>query len=333
MEVCFFVIAVAYIFLHLPFSSGRKTTREEVFSPPPFGVPDDVDEGIKAMRGGSLNRVIASSVAAGSMIDNDLTQKLKLNGQNNEDVRKEIMQSFFTKLNRCDVNGLVKIIRNCHELCWLSTPDVFEPVVGRSDIMMLLSLILETYPDGVWMPSAVSFLSPCNAYCTFRFTGTRVFDHPINALYRQIKVHIQSTCVSSLQTESSQQLVNDVTEYAVPTDNMMLDGDDRYSNQQQQQQHVQCSSNHSSYEDKRTMRSGSDAPPRLMNTLQQQQYQQDVNGGSETIRFPRRANSMRETKAIEAAILKEGPTSYRRQLEFMYNESNEIVRIVFTNIL
>lgn len=313
---------------------NRKTKREEAFGTSSY---DDEDaDGIKAMRGGSLGRVIASSVAAGTIVGLDANARLFSgdgqtvnpsvlqqavgiipNGTNNvtiangglskEEERKQLVSRFFQRLNRCDVSGLVQIIRHCDEVCVLSTPDVLDPIIGRSDIMMLISLYIEAYPDGVWTPSAISLVGD-TASCTYRFMGTRVFDHPINTLYRQIKTHMGTIMAASSQHHQidffanamdAQRLVNEVAESAVPIDS----------------HHTHSSSEPSSSHDQASA---------------WQEQQQETN---QPILFRRRSRSLREVKAIETAVLEEGPTTYRRKLEFIFNEYNEIVQILYTNIL
>lgn len=412
------------------------------------------------MRGGSLGRVIASSVAAGSLVDqqNELERQRSssLQSYNNaylaasqaglEEERKAIMVQFFQKLNRCDVSGLVKIIRNCHEVCVLSTPDVSEPIIGRSDIMMLLSLFIEAYPDGIWTPGAITASSADTISCTYRFMGTRVFDHPINILYRQIQTHIGSILAASSNHRleiatgmDAEKLVSEVAEGAVPTDTYHQEQiHQREMEAEEEEQQVIsihypsqphgklnlptlpiASSSSSSSSQKASQnpptysassfqhppvpplvrqtspRLGTIVPgptdshaslqhppvtmvrqtsPRLggilpdthahsNNTMHSGPYahfleeaslghkqhhsgfdgsnhsssnnlqgHDDADNGA--IMFRRRSRSLREVKTIESAVLQEGPTTYRRRLEFLFNvDTAEISHIVFTNLL
>lgn len=392
------------------------------------------------MRGGSLGRVIASSVAAGSLVEQNELERQRSGSQQShnsaqqaalqaalEEERKAIMVQFFQKLNRCDVNGLVKIIRNCHEVCVLSSPDVFEPIVGRSDIMMLLSLFIEAYPDGIWTPGVISASSADTISCTYRFMGTRVFDHPINILYRQIQTHIGSILAASSNHRleiatglDAEKLVTEIAEGAVPTDTyhqeqihqreMEMEDDQQvisihYPNQPHDHpfgksnvplsslQPVSSSSSASNSQKiaqlnppKQSASSVQQPPvpplvrqtsPRTLSALpgfsdahgsngithgpyahcleeaashsQKLSQHSGANGSHNSsnsnihssddadngaIMFRRRSQSLREVKTIESAVLQEGPTTYRRRLEFLFNvDTAEISHIVFTNVL
>jgi len=347
----------------------RKMKRDEA-----YGYDDDCAEAIKAMRGGSLGRVIASSVAAASFADNDKNARL-LSGDgrtldpsilqqavsgkiatstnsnscgtiNNreqhlckDEEKKQLVCTFFQRLNRCDIAGLVKIIRHCDEICVLSTPDVLEPIIGRSDIMMLISLLIEAYPDGVWTPSAIT-ISGDIASCSYRFMGTRVFDHSINSLFRQIKTNIGSIIAASSQhhqidffsnSMDALRLVNGIAEGAVPTDShysqapvVATDWQEKeqsaYDQYRLQQQQAQSMNNHPS-------------SPRNCLQFSNPAIPCQNGDGNEPIMIRRHSRTLREVKAIETAVLEEGSTMYRRKLEFIFNADNEIIQIIFTNIL
>ena len=51
------------------------------------------------------------------------------------------------------------------------------------------------------------------------------------------------------------------------------------------------------------------------------------------IRLPRRVQSLREVKTLETAVLKEGPTSYKRKIEATFDDENKIIRFVSSSIV
>lgn len=160
------------------------------------------DDQIKFMRFGSLGRIIASSVVASTPAVSSkgkLPYPLISCPENTE--RGELMKFTAVKLinafNLGDLGRLALLVRElCDESCSLITPDVHcdDFIVGRADVMMLFSLILETYPDGVYRQLS-SIVSNNNVTVTYTFVGTRVFEQSMNSLYRQCRIHAAGVAV------------------------------------------------------------------------------------------------------------------------------------------
>lgn len=141
-----------------------------------------------------------------------------------DEARKGVVSKFLRCLNFGDMNGLAKVIReNCRETCFLVSPDLFEPIMGKGDVMMLFSLLFEAYPDGVWnIGTLVCSKDGTNTIsCLYRFTGTGVFCHSINTLFLQIRAHSIQNPVTENHEEfqniiNTNRMVNEVAEFCHP---------------------------------------------------------------------------------------------------------------------
>ena len=131
-----------------------------------------------------------------------------------------------------DMNGLGRFIgQRCSERCVLTSPDLPEPVWGRTELMMLFSLLFEAYPDGVWsITSLTCHLHPTSGVrgepghscgtnssfggvagwggvgaevvCLYRFTGTGVINYPLHEVFRLIRKQHQQNNSSNGNSRS-----------------------------------------------------------------------------------------------------------------------------------
>jgi hypothetical protein len=304
---------------------------------------EDTEDGIKVMRFGSLGRIIAGTVAASTVLDRKASLSER-SPEQQEEYRKELVSKIMKTLNQSNMNGLAKIIREkFHESCLLITPEVFEPISGRADIMIMFSLILETYPDSVW-----TLLNMCAApnnadtiTCTYQFKGTKLFTYPLNSLFRQIKTHIAR--LPQGQATDDAQLVNEVAEYChAPSNQSSAPATPQFSHNNN------SNNNHNSGLTGFTRPSLNDLPQVMKNSTssfrtsfssvgdnseRRSESDHNLDELNEAIHIPRRDQSLREVKSIETAVLKEGSTNYRRKMDFVFNEIDQIIRVVVINVI
>jgi hypothetical protein len=314
---------------------------------------DEVEpEGIKAMRFGSLGRIIASTTvaAAKSSSANDVPAQ---SAEERQDFRKSVVSRMMRCLHQSDMNNLAKVIReHFHEHALWITPDLSEPIPGRGDIMMYFSLTLEIFPDGLWnvVSIAPDPVDPDAITCVFRFAGTKLFQFSMDVLFQQIRAHVERnpqgygelpTAFSKIglhnsESFTSQKLVNEVTEgcLSVPIDKQ---------HQQQSQLSLQQdglltipnagnlpsnnSSRRSSFRMPPLSREGS-----LDSVFSVHNNNNGAADEDDSIHITRRIQSLREVKCLENSVLKEGPTSYRRKLSVVFDDSNRVIRMVATNV-
>jgi hypothetical protein len=168
------------------------------------------DEQIKFMRFGSLGRIIASSVVASTppvSSQGRLPYPLTSYPENTEkgEAMKFTAVKFVNAFNLGDLGRLAILVREiCDESCHMITPDVYchDSIIGRADVMMLFSLILETYPDGVYRLLS-STVNNNSVTVTYSFTGTRVFEQSMDALYKQCKLHAAGAAIDETSLSKS----------------------------------------------------------------------------------------------------------------------------------
>lgn len=140
--------------------------------------PDDSSFN-KSVRFGNMKSV-------GASLDDYLTFKDAETPADIEGNRRAVAMKFFKALNLCDMNSLAKVIRDDFwELCYISTPDLAEPAVRKCRVMMYFSLLFETYPDGVWKITSQT-MSNDTLTASYIFTGTRVFDQSLDSLFQHV---------------------------------------------------------------------------------------------------------------------------------------------------
>lgn len=319
---------------------------------PPQNIDEDGEgeDGIKVMRFGSLGRIIASTVAASSVNDRKASISERTPEQQ-EEYRKELVMKIMKMLNQSNMNGLAKIIREkFHEACFLITPEVFEPISGRGDIMILFSLLLETYPDASWTTQSLVSSNLDTLTCTYHFRGTKLFSYPLNSLFKQIKGHISR--LPQGQASDDEQIVNEVAEYchvnpstpSTPTASSYPGNN--HAQASTMQHNVAPVTNLSlrghlgdmppvlknSSSSFRNSFSSVDEPAGLF-TTRRSESDHNIDELSEAIQIPRSNQTLREVKSIETAVLKEGPTQYRRKMDFVFNEIDQIIRVVVINLI
>ena len=305
-------------------------------------------ENIKFMRFGSLGRIIASSVVASTPpASSDV--KLPYSFSAPDDAQrclaiKCIATRFIDAFNLGDMGRLALLVRElCDESCLLVTPDVDsrDCIVGRADVMMLFSLILETFPDGVYrtLSSAAEY---DRVTVTYSFTGTRVFEQSMDSLYKQCRMHaavgtVEGTMNSNSNPESFAceldliQISKTTTQNIVSVDllpkascpsssdrlhavnNMSGMGNlnsmnkpmgqyQQHNHQQQQYQHQPQQQHFNPFQ-----------------TLQHK-FQETV------------VNLMPHAGRLASEALKEGPIKRKRSMEMHFNSLNQVVKIVFIDI-
>ena len=163
---------------------------------------EEEDENIKFMRVGSLGRIIANSVAASTppatfyMSKPIQTSSVQNDLQRCEDIKKTTIR-FIDALNDGNMRRLALLVRElCAETCLLITPDVeyWDSIVGRANVMMLFSLMNETFPDGLYRKISAN-VEGDQVTIVYSFTGTRIFVQSIDCLYKQCRNHAAEVSV------------------------------------------------------------------------------------------------------------------------------------------
>lgn len=283
---------------------------------------EEENENIKFMRFGSLGRIIASSVAASTPPVSFYFPASIVPRSNNLQARKEIAEKFIAAFNFGDMGRLAVLVRElCDETCLLITPDVDhrDCIVGKADVMMLFSLLFETFPDGVYRTLS-SAVEGDRATIIYSFTGTRVFEQSINCLYKQCRRHIaEGNVVANPQNYGCEldliQISKTTTQNSVAVDSQL-------------KQYFPSSSNRLNI-----------IPPgpsighhhQLQHQHQQYHYnpfQSLQHKFSETV-----TNLMPHAGRLASEALKEGPGKLKRSMEMNFDDNNQIVKIVFQNII
>ena len=140
---------------------------------------------IKAMRYDSLDRILAYTVKASAISDKNI---LKVDASvNYDEERKTISAKIFRYMNVGDMNALSKLVSEnfCDSLVMYFC-QISETIYGKSEAMMLFSLLYESYPDGVWKQSN-SEVHGKVVTIYYVFTGTSVFDMPLAVSFHQVR--------------------------------------------------------------------------------------------------------------------------------------------------
>lgn len=274
------------------------------------------NENIKFMRFGSLGRIIASSVAASTPPVSFYFSASIAPRADNLQARKEIAEKFISAFNFGDMGRLAVLVRElCDETCLLITPDVDyrDCIVGKADVMMLFSLLFETFPDGVYRTLSSS-VEDDRATIIYSFTGTRVFEQSINCLYKQCRKHVaEGSIVANPQNYGCEldliQISKTTTQNSVAVEAQL-------------KQYFPSSS------ERRT----SLPPGQSTGHLQQQHhynpFQSLQHKFSETV-----IHLMPHAGRLASEALKEGPGRIKRSMEMNFDDNNHIVKIVFCNIV
>lgn len=343
--------------MHMVF---RKHQRNEGASVPVVD-DDENEEGIKAMRYGSLGRIILNSVVASS-IRNPPKLPQRTPAQQ-EEFRKEVTVKFFKSLNFSNMKELARLVREqFHEACLLIMPDISEPICGRKDITILFSLILERYPDSSWSPHNIATTQLDTMTCTYSFQGTSVFYYPMDNLFRQIRNHINklpasnidatgyissrsSTAASSrnnsyssnqvhpadtLNEFNSMQIVQEVSEYVHSTPNFtpvpivpaLLSKKLMPKTSMNSITAMNAITSTPSYD-------------HMNDSIANAAAAGGGNGGYDNtcINISRRDPiSLRDVKLLETTVLKDNQRKYRRKADFVFNEYDQVIRLIIADI-
>ena len=271
------------------------------------------NENIKFMRFGSLGRIIASSVAASTPPVSFYYSASIAPRSDNSQARKEIAEKFISAFNFGDMGRLAILVRElCDETCLLITPDVDyrDCIVGKADVMMLFSLLFETFPDGVYRTLSSS-VEDDRATITYSFTGTRVFEQSINCLYKQCRRHV---------AEGS--IVPDPQNFGCELDLIQISKTTTQNSVAELKQYFPSSSE----------RSTNITPGQSTGQLHQihhyNPFQSLHHKFSETV-----THLMPHAGRLASEALKEGPGKIKRSMEMNFDDSNHIVKIVFSNIV
>jgi hypothetical protein len=166
------------------------------------------------MRYDSLDRIQRYTVQASAVSDKNL-MKVDVN-INYDEERKAISGKIIRYMNVGDMNALSRLVSDqfCDSLVmhYCQVPDT---VYGKAEAMMLLSLIHETYPDGVWKTTNTEVHGKVVTHL-FVFTGTSVFDTPLAVSYHQVKEHqhsVKGQLSENSEEMATRQIARNVAEY------------------------------------------------------------------------------------------------------------------------
>jgi hypothetical protein len=112
----------------------------------------------------------------------------------NSMIRRHIVSQVLDTLNLGDMIALSNLIQDhfC-ESCLMANPVLSEPIYGRADVMMFLSMMIENYPDAILRFNLDNGSSETADVIsmTYAVTGTMVFNQPFNAQFAKVKEHWQ----------------------------------------------------------------------------------------------------------------------------------------------
>lgn len=147
-------------------------------------------------------------------------------------VRRDLMRRFLQALNASDILAMVKLCQeHTNDHVMFISPDIRDASFGRSSLLVLTSLMMEIYPDGVWTvqsePESISsILAQRNessleskVHCRFRFRGSRMSAAPIEEIFKELRGQVSASlmngsCVDSLLSMArfSMDLGRDISE-------------------------------------------------------------------------------------------------------------------------
>lgn len=152
----------------------------------------DFNEAIKAMRLGNLDSIQANFRLAKS--PRQIPSRPSWNSVAEQ--RAAHHRDIVTQFNACfalsDTNRLAMFIRDhCHDYVMYLSPHNRDPVIGKGDFMILMSLVIESYPDAV---GAISNLEQeeNKVRHVVAFSGTKMYPFPIEVVYKQIREHFHA---------------------------------------------------------------------------------------------------------------------------------------------
>ena len=271
---------------------------------------EDENESIKFMRFGSLGRIIASSVVASTPPGTFYMSKpIQTSSVQNDLLRCEYIKKttikFIDAFNFGDMGRLALLVRElCAETCLLITPDVdhWDCIIGRANVMMLFSLIIETFPDGVYRIIS-SNVEGDQVTVVYSFTGTRVFEQSIDCLYKQCRKHAAEGSVGFEGSSKPENFSCDLDLIQISkttTQNFSLDLNRKVS------------------------------LPTSSESLQKGHYnpfQSLQHKFSETV-----THLLPHAGRLASEALKEGPIKKKRSMEMHFNSDDQIVKIIFVDL-
>lgn len=294
------------------YESSKKHSRET------SNLDDEDNDNIKFMRFGSLGRIIASSFAAStppvSFYAGALSQQVSLaNDVQRSETIKNITVKFINSFNFGDMGRLALLVREiCEENCLLLTPDVDQriSIVGRADVMMLFSLMFETFPDGVYRTLSTT-VDGDRVTTLFSFTGTRVFDQSIDCLYKQCRRHAAESSASAACKVNPDH-------YGCELDLIQISKTTTQNFVSIQLQQPDQNS------PKLSGRLQKLPPNQQINPHHYNPFQSLQNKFSETV-----THLMPHAGRLASEALKEGPMKNRRTMEMHFDSNDQIVKIIF----
>ncbi|RYG99003.1 hypothetical protein EON65_50785 [archaeon] len=161
---------------------------------------DDIDfSALKAMRMGSIDRILLDARIANENYQNATSSNVAVM---TPEERAELRKSIVLDYNKCfafsDTNALAKFIRqHCTERILYVSPHNRDPAIGKADFMILMFLVIETYPDAIGHVTDFVVEDDKVRYIV-DFQGTKVFPYPIEIVFKQIKAHIKKEQVGSI---------------------------------------------------------------------------------------------------------------------------------------
>lgn len=276
---------------------------------------EEEDESIKFCRVGSLGRIIKSSFKAstppGTFFVNKPTQTSSLqNDQLRCDYIKRTTTKFMEVFNSSDMDSLALLVRElCAETCLLITPDVYhwDCIVGRANVMMLFSVIMETFPDGVYRTLS-SNVEGDQVTIVYSFTGTRLFKQSIDSLYKHCRKHASEESVD-VETYSRSE------DHSCDLDLIQISKTKTETVDFSRQMSPPSSSE-----------SSQKGLPHTL-PLHSSPFQTLHTKFTETV-----THLLPHTGRLGSDALKDGPTKQKRSMEMHFNGDDQIVKIIFVDL-
>ena len=210
------------------------------------------------------------------------------------------------------MDSLAELVRElCAETCLLITPDVYhwDCIVGRANVMMLFSTIIETFPDGVYRTIS-STVEGDQVTVVYSFTGTRLFMQSIDKLYKHCRQHVADEIVDIERERTRSRSRSDAKSEDYSCDEDV----------------IQISKTKTETVDfNRTI-----SPPSSSESSQKgQPVTLPVHSTPYQALFGR---IMPHAGRLGSDALKDGPTKQKRSMEMHFNDDNQIVKIIFMDL-
>lgn len=166
------------------------------------------------MRIGSLERIIASTQVARRSSSDIYRDILPIKSSiDHDNKRRNITGEFIKAIKLSDMTGLAKIIsEDFADNCFLSTPDLNQTFSRKSRVMMYFGLVFETYPDGIWRIQTQNLVGNTMSI-VYTFTGTRVFDQPIDTIFKYIYQHSMRNDANDDDSNDCDHIISSLNEY------------------------------------------------------------------------------------------------------------------------